>query len=160
MKIPSQFSVKINNLVSALVCSAAGIFTKGLHAEVWDIIFWRGLFAAMFTAYTVWRGRFRMHFIGMGRSGWPAAVVGASSTAASIPAFKLTSIANVSLIKNFDMNEKNSPTNVNHTARSYSKSRKRISTGFASNSSTLPKSGLRYGCFKCLSRDSRLTKFS
>jgi drug/metabolite transporter (DMT)-like permease len=86
-------------LVSAAVFSTAGIFTKGIHARAWDIIFWRGLFAALFTtAYTLWRGAFRTEFAGMGRSGWAAALVGASGSAAFIPAFKLTSIANVSLI--------------------------------------------------------------
>ncbi len=86
-------------LVSALVFSTAGLFTKGVHAGAWDIIFWRGLFAALFTtAYVIWRGSFKADFITMGWSGWAAALVGASGTAAFIPAFKLTSIANVSLI--------------------------------------------------------------
>jgi drug/metabolite transporter (DMT)-like permease len=86
-------------LVSALVFSTAGLFTKGVHAGAWDIIFWRGLFAALFTtAYVIWRGSFKADFIAMGWSGWAAALVGASGTAAFIPAFKLTSIANVSLI--------------------------------------------------------------
>ena len=86
-------------LVSALVFSTAGIFTKSVHAGAWDIIFWRGLFAALFTtAYIVSRGLFRRDFIEMGWSGVAAGLVGASGTAAFIPAFKLTSIANVSLI--------------------------------------------------------------
>jgi drug/metabolite transporter (DMT)-like permease len=86
-------------LVSALIFSTAGLFTKGVLAGAWDIIFWRGLFAALFTtAYVLWRGSFRADFTDMGSSGWAAALVGASGTAAFIPAFKLTSIANVSLI--------------------------------------------------------------
>ncbi len=86
-------------VISALIFSSAGLFTKGVQAGTWDIIFWRGLFAAIFTtAYIVWRGSFRADFIGMGRSGWAVALVGASGTAAFIPAFKLTTIANVSLI--------------------------------------------------------------
>ena len=48
--------------------------------------------------YIVWRGSLRADFIGMGGSGWAVALVGASGTAAFIPAFKLTTIANVSLI--------------------------------------------------------------
>jgi len=40
----------------------------------------------------------RRNFFGIGYSGWAVAVVGASGTAAFIPAFKLTTIANVSLI--------------------------------------------------------------
>ncbi len=86
-------------VVSALVFSTAGLFTKGVEAAAWDVIFWRGLFAALFTtAYVLWRGSFRADFIDMGYSGWAAALVGASGSAAFISAFKLTSIANVSLI--------------------------------------------------------------
>jgi drug/metabolite transporter (DMT)-like permease len=86
-------------MISALIFSTAGLFTKGVHAGAWDIIFWRGLFAAVLTtAYTLWRGSFRVNFINMGWSGLAAALVGASGTAAFIPAFKLTTIANVSLI--------------------------------------------------------------
>ncbi|MBC8038425.1 MAG: EamA family transporter [Rhizobiales bacterium] len=86
-------------VISALLFSSAGLFAKGVQAGAWDIIFWRGLFAALFTTvYIMWRGSFRADFIGMGRSGWAVALVGASGTAAFIPAFKLTTIANVSLI--------------------------------------------------------------
>jgi drug/metabolite transporter (DMT)-like permease len=86
-------------LVSALVFSTAGIFTKGVHAGAWDIIFWRGLFGTGFTVlYVWWRGSFTSDFFRMGKTGWAAAIVGASGTAAYIPAFKLTTIANVSLI--------------------------------------------------------------
>jgi drug/metabolite transporter (DMT)-like permease len=85
--------------VSALIFSTAGLFTKGIHASAWDIIFWRGLFAALFTtAYVLWRGSLQRDFLSMGASGWAAGLVGATGTAAFIPAFKLTSIANVSLI--------------------------------------------------------------
>jgi drug/metabolite transporter (DMT)-like permease len=63
------------------------------------LIFWRGLLAAAFTTvWTVNRGTLRQNFIGIGYSGWAVAVVGALGTAAFIPAFKLTTIANVSLI--------------------------------------------------------------
>ena len=86
-------------VVSALVMSTAGLFPKSVQAGAWDVIFWRGLFAALFTIlYTLWRGRFRPDFLQMGWSGVAAAVVGASGTAAFIPAFKLTTIANVTLI--------------------------------------------------------------
>lgn len=86
-------------VLSAFVFSLGGIFTKGVHAGAWDIIFWRGVFAICFTlAYTAWRGSFASEFLKMGKSGWASAIVGASGTAAYIPAFKYTSIANVSLI--------------------------------------------------------------
>lgn len=86
-------------VISAITFSTAGLFTKGVEAGSWDVIFWRGFFAAAFTtAWTINRGTFRRNFIGIGYSGWAVAVVGASGTAAFIPAFKLTTIANVSLI--------------------------------------------------------------
>jgi len=86
-------------VISAMAFSTAGLFTKGVEAGSWDVIFWRGLFAAAFTtAWTMNRGTLRRNFLGMGYGGLAIAVVGASGTAAFIPSFKLTTIANVSLI--------------------------------------------------------------
>ncbi len=86
-------------VASALVFSTAGLFTKGVAAGAWDIIFWRGIFGTVFTLlYVAWRGSFNSEFLQMGKSGWASAMVGASGTAAYIPAFKFTTIANVSLI--------------------------------------------------------------
>ena len=86
-------------LVSALMFSSAGLFTKGISAGSWEIIFWRGVFASVFTTlYVLVRGRLFSDFLGMGGWGLTVAVVGASGSAAFIPAFKLTSIANVALI--------------------------------------------------------------
>ena len=86
-------------LVAAATYSTAGLFTKGVSAGSWEVIFWRGIFAAVCTTlWTLNRGAFRQNFMGMGGSGWAVAVVGALGTAAFIPAFKLTTIANVSLI--------------------------------------------------------------
>lgn len=85
--------------VSAIIFSSAGVFTKTVGSGAWEIIFWRGVFAAGFTtAYVVWRDSFRQDFVLMGRSGWAVAIIGASGTAAFIPAFKLTTMANVMLI--------------------------------------------------------------
>ena len=86
-------------LISALVFSTAGLFTKGVAADAWSVIFWRGLFAALFTGvYILSNGKINHEFRCMGKPGWAVALVGAAGTAAFIPAFKLTSIANVSLI--------------------------------------------------------------
>lgn len=85
--------------VSAITFSTVGLFTKGVSADAWVVIFWRGVSAALFTfAYAVLRGEIRNE---MRRFGWPATVatlLGASGTVAFIPAFKLTSIANVAMI--------------------------------------------------------------
>ncbi|MCE2522307.1 MAG: DMT family transporter [Rhodobacteraceae bacterium] len=99
-KSRSEYSIGIILLVAAAIAySSAGIFTKGVVAGAWEVIFWRGLFAAAFTTvWTLGQGTFRHNFFAMGYSGWAVGVVGALGTAAFIPAFKLTSIANVSLI--------------------------------------------------------------
>lgn len=86
-------------IVAAVTYSTAGIFTKGVVAGAWSVIFWRGVFAAGFTTgWTIGKGTFRQNFFSMGRSGWTVGVIGAIGTAAFIPAFKLSSVANVSLI--------------------------------------------------------------
>jgi drug/metabolite transporter (DMT)-like permease len=86
-------------LISAAVFSSAGLFVKGVAANAWTILFWRGLSAVAFTLlYVSWRGALRREFLRMTRPGAIAAVVGALATAAFIPSFKYTSIANVSLI--------------------------------------------------------------
>lgn len=86
-------------VISAVTFSTAGLFTKGVEAGSWEVIFWRGLFAAAFTtAWTLNRRTLRQNFLGMGYSGLAVAVVGALGMAAFITSFKFTSIANVSLI--------------------------------------------------------------
>lgn len=86
-------------VLSALIWSSAGLFTKGVAASAWDIIFWRSLFAATLTSgFVAYRDRIDHEFLGLKGSGWAAGVIGAAGTAAFIPAFKNTSIANVSLI--------------------------------------------------------------
>jgi len=86
-------------VVSALVFSTAGLFTKGVEAAAWDVIFWRGLFAALFTwIYVTWRGTSRTDFIAVGIPGWIVAIVGAAGSAAFISSFKFTAIGNVTLI--------------------------------------------------------------
>ncbi|WP_193368348.1 DMT family transporter [Pelagibius marinus] len=86
-------------MISVVTYSTAGLFTKGVEAGAWEVIFWRGFFAGAFTTvWTVHRGMFRRNFFAMGASGGAVGVIGALGTAAFIPAFKLTTIANVSLI--------------------------------------------------------------
>lgn len=96
----SEYSIGVMLLVAAAITySTAGIFTKGVETGAWAVIFWRGLFAAGFTTgWTMSRRTFRHNFFHMGYGGWAVGIVGALGTAAFISAFKLTSIANVSLI--------------------------------------------------------------
>ncbi|MEP5152814.1 DMT family transporter, partial [Planktotalea sp.] len=86
-------------LLSAVTFSCAGIFTKAVSADAWSVIFWRGLSSAIFAlVFLALRSKVREEWAWFG---WPAViatVLMASGTAAFIPAFKLTSVANVALI--------------------------------------------------------------
>ena len=99
-RLSSDYAVGVALVVAAAVAySTAGLFTKGVVADAWAVIFWRGVFAVGFSvAWTAYKSTFRQNFLKFGASGWAVAIVGAIGTAAFIPAFKLTSIANVSLI--------------------------------------------------------------
>ncbi|MFP6745271.1 MAG: EamA family transporter, partial [Alphaproteobacteria bacterium] len=95
----SHFTGVVLVVISAVVFSTSGAFTKGVHAGAWEIVFWRSVFAAGFTSvYEIWRGSFKRELVRMGASGWAVAPIGASGSAAFIPAFKLTTMANVMLI--------------------------------------------------------------
>jgi drug/metabolite transporter (DMT)-like permease len=86
-------------IISAIFFSSAGVFTKGVSADAWTIIFWRGLFAAACGfIYLLVIGRLRDEVRDFKTPAITLAVIYASGTAAFIPAFKLTSIANVALI--------------------------------------------------------------
>lgn len=86
-------------LVSAVVFSTAGIFTNGVETDAWGIIFWRGLAAASFTlTYLFFRGTLFQEIRLFNRPALLATLLLAAGTAAFIPAFKLSSVANVALI--------------------------------------------------------------
>jgi len=53
--------------ISAIAFSMAGLFTKGVSAEAWSVIFWRGVSAAAFTfVYVIWRGGWAVRSGGSG----------------------------------------------------------------------------------------------
>ena len=86
---------------SAVAWSTAGIFTKGITADVWIILFWRGLFSAAFIAlYVAWRDRAATLacFGVMGRPGWAIATIGTIATVAYLSSFKFTAVTNVVVI--------------------------------------------------------------
>ena len=86
-------------LGSAFLFSTAGIFTKGVAATAWQVIFWRAFFSALLTLGTLAaRGRWQSEVTHMGAKGFWIAVIGACGTAAFLSAFKLTGVANVALI--------------------------------------------------------------
>ena len=86
-------------LISALFFSTAGVFSKGISSDAWVIITWRAIFAAMLgILWLLARGGLRSELRRFGGSALAISIVYACGTSAFIPAFKLTSIANVALI--------------------------------------------------------------
>lgn len=86
-------------LASAVIWSSAGVFTRGVDADAWSVIFWRGVAAAGFTlAYMALRSSVVAEFRSINGPMILAILLGAAGTAAFIPAFKLSSVANVALI--------------------------------------------------------------
>ena len=85
--------------VSALCFASMGIFIKALDETAWDLIFWRSAFTLIYLGMIIAsRKRMQQEFTQMGRGGVISAVVFAAATAAFVPAFKLTTVANVTLI--------------------------------------------------------------
>src|SRR6185295_9869340 len=86
---------------SAVAWSTAGFFTRLIPFDAWTILFWRGVFAGLFTtAYIVWRyrGESLRLYRSMGRPGWLFAVLSAIGMTTFIPALKLTTVADVAII--------------------------------------------------------------
>lgn len=86
---------------SAVLWSAAGLFTKGAEADAWTVIFWRSVFSIVpILIYVRWKdgpGQWRQ-LRAMGPPGWLVVFVGAGATFCFITAFKHTSIANVATL--------------------------------------------------------------
>lgn len=87
-------------LLSAVAWSLAGPLTKGVTADVWAVLAWRGLFSGvLIMAYAGWRaGGVGRELRRMGWSGWIATSIGSIATICFISAFKLTSVAHVAVI--------------------------------------------------------------
>lgn len=86
-------------VVSAIVFSFAGIFTKSVSTAAWGVIFWRGVAASLFTlTYLVLRRKLVSEIREFGRPAFVVTFLMAAGTSAFIPAFKLSTVANVALI--------------------------------------------------------------
>ena len=85
--------------LSAITFSTAGLFVKGVSAGPYAIVFWRSV-GAMLVIYLhmLLQQQVSTEIKGFGWSGTAVAIVGAIGTLAFVPAFKLTTIANVSMI--------------------------------------------------------------
>lgn len=85
-------------LISAICFSFAGVFTKGVAASSWDVIYWRAVFSIIFVI--IWygcRGQLKQQ-MRLRRSGILIALISVIGTSAFLSSFKLTSIANVAMI--------------------------------------------------------------
>ena len=88
-------------VLSAVAWSTAGIFTKGVEADVWTVLLWRGLLAGgVMLVWLVWRrGQAGLaDWKHLGWAGWSAATVSSVATICFIAAFKNTAVANVAII--------------------------------------------------------------
>ena len=89
-------------LLSAFLYSPVGIFSKGVDADSWSIIFWRGVVAAPAgVLYLMVIGKLGGEWCRLQRNArfcLLVVVLQACATAAYIASFKLTSVANVALI--------------------------------------------------------------
>lgn len=89
-------------LLSAFLYSPVGVFSKGVDADSWSIIFWRGALAAPAgILYLMVIGKLVAEWCRLRRNARFSLLVitlQAGATAAFIASFKLTSVANVVLI--------------------------------------------------------------
>ena len=89
-------------LLSAFLFSPVGVFSKGVDADAWSIIFWRGVAAVPAgLVYLLVIGRLGAEWCRLCRNarfGLLVVLLQAGGTAAFISSFKLTSVANVALV--------------------------------------------------------------
>lgn len=84
-------------LASAVLFALAGVFTKAISADQWVILTWRGLIGSLLIfAYVLWRRE--PSGFALGWRGWLLAAVGSVASITFISAFKMTYIANVTVI--------------------------------------------------------------
>ena len=85
--------------ISAIAFSSAGIFTRGVDADAWSVIFWRGLSGAGFIlGYLAGRGQLWREVRSLDGPAIGATVLLALGASAFITAFKYASVANVTVI--------------------------------------------------------------
>ena len=89
------------NIGAAVAYSAAGLFTRVIDLDVWTLLFWRGLFSALFLGGLLWalhRGR---TLSVLRQLGWPGLAVALASTGGMIfyvHALRQTTVADVAVI--------------------------------------------------------------
>lgn len=91
----------ICTIVSAIVFSTAGYFTRLIPLDAWTILFWRGLFGGVFIGgFVVWRHRRDTvrSLLGIGGAGLIVAALSSLATIFFINALRFTSVADVTVI--------------------------------------------------------------
>ncbi len=86
---------------SAVTFGLAGVLTKSITADPLVIACWRGLVGSLLIGlYVLWRSRHGKlrRSLKLGWRGWALAIVGAAASVAFISAFKLSYVANVTII--------------------------------------------------------------
>lgn len=87
--------------VAAIAFSTAGLFTRLIAADVWTMLFWRGLFGGLLIlAYIVWRERANTGaaFAAVGRAGLVTASCSTVATICFVAALRETTVADVTII--------------------------------------------------------------
>ena len=87
--------------VAAVAFSTAGLFTRLIVADVWTMLFWRGLFGGLLiAAYIVWQERAatRAAFATIGWAGLLTASCSTVATICFIAALRETTVADVTVI--------------------------------------------------------------
>ncbi len=86
---------------SAIAFSTAGLFTRLIAADVWTMLFWRGVFGGLFiAAYIVWRQRAASWaaLSAIGRAGLLVASCSTIATICFVTALRQTTVADVTII--------------------------------------------------------------
>ncbi len=86
---------------STLAWSTAGLFTRSIHADVFTVLVWRGMFGTLgLLAVMIWRdGSASLRsFLTLGRAGWAYALLSGVGMLCYITALRLTSVAHVAII--------------------------------------------------------------
>ncbi|MCL8483811.1 MULTISPECIES: DMT family transporter [Bradyrhizobium] len=87
--------------ISAVAFSTAGLFTRLVEADVWTMLFWRGLFGGiMIGAYVIWTERtaHRKAFTAIGWAGVLTATCSTAGTICFVAALRMTTVADVTIV--------------------------------------------------------------
>jgi drug/metabolite transporter (DMT)-like permease len=88
-------------VMSAVAYSTAGFFTRLIHLDAWNMLFWRGLFAGLMILCVIAvreRGRTAAAIRAIGRPGLTAAFCSTAATIMFLNAFRHTSVADAVVI--------------------------------------------------------------